>query len=71
MRKFSIAFVMFLTISLLGGCALVKLWEDVQFSKDSCLILSIAADGCEPYTTTVNVHPGEFIPPSPFRLITK
>lgn len=33
--------------------------------------LSITADGCEPYTTTVKVHPGEFIPPSPFRLITK
>jgi hypothetical protein len=33
--------------------------------------LSIAADGCEPYSTTIKVHPGEFIPPSPFRLITK
>jgi pimeloyl-ACP methyl ester carboxylesterase len=33
--------------------------------------LSIEADGCKPYTTTVKVQPGEFIPPSPFRLITK
>ena len=33
--------------------------------------LSIAADGYEPHTTTVKVHPGEFIPPSPFRWIIK
>ena len=33
--------------------------------------LSITADGCEPYATTVKVHPGEFVPPSPFRLIIK
>jgi len=33
--------------------------------------LSIEADGCEPYATTVKVRPGEFIPPSPFRLIVK
>lgn len=33
--------------------------------------LSIEADGCEPYTTMVKVQPGEFIPPPPFRLITK
>lgn len=33
--------------------------------------LSIEADGCEPYETTLKVQPGEFIPPSPFRLIVK
>lgn len=33
--------------------------------------LSIEADGYEPYTTTVKVQPGEFIPPAPFRLTTK
>jgi pimeloyl-ACP methyl ester carboxylesterase len=33
--------------------------------------LSIEADGYEPYTTRVKVQPGEFIPPSPFRLITR
>jgi pimeloyl-ACP methyl ester carboxylesterase len=33
--------------------------------------LSIEADGYESYTTEVKVQPGEFIPPSPFRLITK
>ncbi len=38
MRRCSIALLMFLTFWLLGGCALIKLREDVQFSKDSCLI---------------------------------
>lgn len=33
--------------------------------------LSIEADGYEPYTTKVKVQPGEFIPPSPYRLIKK
>lgn len=33
--------------------------------------LSIEADGYEPHTTKVKVQPGEFIPPSPFRLKTK
>ena len=30
--------------------------------------LSIEAEGCEPYSTTQEVRPGEFSPPPPFRL---
>jgi hypothetical protein len=30
--------------------------------------LSIEADGCEPFTRDLEVRPGEFIPPPPFRL---
>ncbi|MDD5168996.1 MAG: alpha/beta hydrolase, partial [Syntrophales bacterium] len=33
--------------------------------------LSIEADGCKPYTKTIKVAPGEFIAPSPFRLIIR
>ena len=33
--------------------------------------LSIEADGCEPYAKTVEVKPGEFAFPSPFRLTTR
>lgn len=33
--------------------------------------LSIEADGCEPFTTTVTVTPGEFTPPPPYRLKLK
>ncbi len=33
--------------------------------------LAIEAEGCEPYSTKVSVKPGEFIPPSPFRLVPK
>lgn len=33
--------------------------------------LSIEAEGCEPYSTTQEVRPGEFTPPPPFRLTVK
>lgn len=33
--------------------------------------LTIEADGCETFTTTVNARPGEFTPIAPFRLILK
>ena len=38
MRKFISIGVLLLIIWNLGGCALVKLRQDVQFSKDSCLL---------------------------------
>lgn len=39
MRRLSVALLIFLlTAWSLGGCAMVKLREDVQFSKDSCLL---------------------------------
>lgn len=31
--------------------------------------LSIDADGCKPFSTKVTSQPGDFVPPSPFRLI--
>ncbi len=31
--------------------------------------LEIAADGCKPFSTKIKAQPGEFIPPSPFRMI--
>ncbi len=33
--------------------------------------LSIEADGCEPYTTTVKAQPGNFVAPPPYRLKAK
>lgn len=33
--------------------------------------LTIEADGCEMFSTTIEARPGEFIPPAPFRLIVK
>ena len=33
--------------------------------------LTIEADGCESFSTKIEVKSGEFIPPAPFRLILK
>ena len=33
--------------------------------------LKIDAEGCKPFTTKIKSQPGEFVPPSPFRLILK
>jgi len=38
MRRFSFALLMLLILWSLSGCALFKLRQDVQFSKDSCLL---------------------------------
>ena len=38
MRWYRFVSLTLLVIFLTGGCALVKLREDVQFSKDSCLL---------------------------------
>jgi pimeloyl-ACP methyl ester carboxylesterase len=39
MRKYIPLLILFFIAWNLGGCALVKLREDVQFSKDSCLLI--------------------------------
>ncbi len=39
MRKYICMGLLLLIVWNLGGCALVKLREDVQFSKDSCLLI--------------------------------
>lgn len=39
MRKYISIIILFFIVWNLGGCALVKLREDVQFSRDSCLLI--------------------------------
>jgi pimeloyl-ACP methyl ester carboxylesterase len=44
MRKFFSICILFLIIWTMNSCALVKLREDVQFSKDSCLLFGEIVD---------------------------
>ncbi|MHB8772952.1 MAG: alpha/beta fold hydrolase [Syntrophales bacterium] len=83
MRRSYMAFLMVLTLCLLGGCALVTLRKDVQFSKDSCLIFGeiiSKAPAQKPVIVVVYAKQGETVvvgdyavlsAPGPYELLVR